>query len=352
MNKISAAKWIGCNIMAGLALACSGESDIDSPELTAPTELSSDSAGGDGQLEGEALLNAGVTSEEMLVLEEYFARSSSGAPTSMEGRLLRWDDALMTVDDVLARVARMDRPDLIQKAYVETTAANPTGGNSIEFWRPDIGGLYYIIIENDVPNYVFTAVSQVIPEWTGLAVDCLGTPLFQVIRRSAYNALTQTQKDVAYEVVFKFIAPTSSAWTCGRSAIACADFPNFQTIRLSGSNVSRMAVGDNVLVDSTVHPSNDVDKLKRTLRHEFGHTFGFDHQSLLAGTHQLPGTQSCGQICSVGQQYASVMRTAGAGGVFSDDDRKALRTLYANEPNRNNDDCQYVDGFRVLNALP
>jgi hypothetical protein len=41
-----------------------------------------------------------MTSEEIRVLADYFAESD--APTAVEGRTLPWDDAMMSVDDVLA----------------------------------------------------------------------------------------------------------------------------------------------------------------------------------------------------------------------------------------------------------
>jgi hypothetical protein len=46
------------------------------------------------------------------------------------------------------------------------------------------------------------------------------------------------------------------------------------------------------------------------------------------------------------------MRQGSAGGVFQPDDEKSLRTLYANDANRANNDCGYVDTFRVLAQLP
>lgn len=360
MNNVNRAKWIGCNIAAGIALACSGEPDIVSLEPSGLEDVSFEAS--DRVLEDEALLRAPVTSEEMLVLEDYFARSGLGAPTSMEGRLLSWDDAMMTVDDVLFRASRMNEPalnepvsnerDLIDKAYVNTVAANPSGVNAIEFWRPDIGGLYYIIVEDTVPNYVFNAISAVYPDWTGLATDCLGFSAFQVIRRTAYNALSQNQKDVSYEIEFRFITTTAPGWNCQGNFKACMRFPGTQSIKVNGAFVNRMAVGNILTVDSATFPSSAAEDLKKTLRHELGHGLGFAHQEISNATHHLPGTISCGITCA--DVYPSVMRfTSQGGGVFNaSDDKKAMRTLYADEPNRNNDGCAYVDGFRVLNALP
>lgn len=343
--------WIGCTIVAGLALACGSESGLDETALAEGDEVSSEPSDTEAMLDREALMGADVTSEEMVVLDEYVERAGLGEPTYAKGRLLGWEDAMMTVDDVLTRVTRMDEVTLIEKGYAGQNVANPGSGNNIEFWRPDIGLRIYVIVENNVDNAVFTAVGEVLSEWTGLAVDCLGTGIFQVIKRSDYTGLTQDKKDTAYEVEFQFVSKAAAGWPCGTGEIGCAFFPVDQQIKVNGSFVPRLAIGRRVTLDKDSHPVNNITNLKKTLRHEFGHTFGFQHQQL-SDSVQIPGTQSCGQICSVGQLYPSVMRSAGQGGVFQSDDTKSLRTLYANETNRANDDCSYVDGFRLLAALP
>jgi hypothetical protein len=347
--------WIHCVSLSALALACSADPDVSdldprasgSESVTDEAEL----AGADldeaiAPLDVEALKVAPVTSEEMLVVSEYITSRSLSEPTSIEGRIVRWDDAWMTVDDLLDRAAA---PTLVEKGYANTVAANPAAGNNIEFFRPDIGLLYRIVIQDNVPNYVFTAVQDVINEWVSADVDCLGLGGFTAIRQSAFNALTATQRAQAYEIVFNFVPITTPGWPCGsvpNGPKACAQFPGNQPISINGVSTSRLAVGDVMHFDSGTFPSNNVPKLKRILRHEFGHTFGFDHQ-LVTNNILIPGTQSCGQCLS---EFTSVMTSPG-NDTFTADDKKMLRTLYANVNTRANDDCQYIDGFRLLSGL-
>jgi hypothetical protein len=57
-------------------------------------------------------------------------------------------------------------------------------------------------------------------------VDCIGISSFEPIRRAAYDALTPNQKDVAYEIEFKYIPKTSSDWPCDNGQVGCAS-PSF-----------------------------------------------------------------------------------------------------------------------------
>lgn len=344
---------IGSILLAGLALACSGEPGLEGGKLATPSDVLAPGEA-DGEVDVEALMRAEVTDEEMLVLEDYFERSSTGTPTSMTGRLLHWEDAMMTVDDVLWRAARMDDPNLIEKGFAQTNAANPNNSTSIQFFRPDIFK-YYVIVENDVPSSVFTAVGNIFSQWAGLSVDCVGVSSFEVIRRTAYNALSQNQRDITYDIQFQYITKTTPGWPCATGQDACANFPTVQSVKIGTSFTTRMAFGSRISVDSVSAPSSNIPVFEKILRHEIGHTLGFDHQTPLTQTtsaHHIPGTQSCGAT-SCSSPYPSVMRTGSSTATsFQTDDEKSMRTLYADAANRANDECAYVDGFRVLAQLP
>lgn len=301
----------------------------------------------------EALKAAPVSAEEAEVVE-VFLSARTEAKSSIEGRIVRWDDAWMTVDDVLFLAEHAEHADLVEKAYVATEGANPVDFSSIQWWRPDTQRQHTVIIEDTVDQWFFDAFASVVAEYMAMQNnDCIASNTWVVLRRSAFNALPATTKAQTYEINVNYVPITTPGWPCGsvpNGPKACAKLPSIQDVTIfTGGvfvNTSRMALGRTLHFDSGTFKSTDVPKAKRTMRHEVGHNLGLSHQ-LLPSSILIPGTASCGQCLS---EFDSVMK-AGGRDSFTADDIVSVKALYMDGPLRANDGCSYVDDFRLTTAF-
>jgi hypothetical protein len=333
---------IGIAMLEVMGLGCGAagsEMLADGNEVEAPVDI-------------EGLKSAPVSLDEAEIIQEFLASRSADAP-SFEGRIARWDDAWTTVDDLLFQAESASEARLVDKAYVDTVAANPVNSTTIEWFRPDTQRQHSVIIQDDAPQFFFDAFNAVAQEYMAVQNnDCIATNTWVVMRQSTFNQLPASSKAQTYEITINYVPITTPGWPCGavpNGPKACARFPAAQnvTVFTNGAfvNVTRLALGPSMHFDSGNFSSADIPKLKRTIRHELGHNLGLAHQ--VPSNILVPGTQTCGQCFS---EFDSVMRSTGRD-TFTSDDILTLKTLYMDSPNRANDGCSYVNGFRQTTAF-
>ena len=126
-------------LLSSIALACGGSPEAGEAEHT-PSEV--DLAPLEGEVPSDAMLTpppvdvealraASITAEEAELLDAYFEESGRGTPTSIEGRLLHWDDVSTTVDKELLRAELLGKAQQVEKAYVNQNVADAVSSSAI-----------------------------------------------------------------------------------------------------------------------------------------------------------------------------------------------------------------------------
>jgi hypothetical protein len=337
------------------------------PELEPESALSPGSAGAlfeePSPEEREAAYQAQLqgslsATEREAVQTTLLAAGFREADLQFHGRMIELGgDAYLDADDLLRERETVEKGQLLSQ--VETNGGAPhlyarQVDAHTEFWRPDVSFGYRLIVEDNVPQFVMTALQAAATAIANVGSgDCLNGGTFTPIRRTAFNAIDPLVKPTLYQVPVVY---SSTACSPSTSAIACALLPRFErhVIQpLQGQTEDRMRFGTRLGIVSTKVTSDTADH-RGALIHELLHLMGVVHPQaeqtedtgLISATVQkivVHGTQS-------GTNYPSVMHSTASNpnwqNTLQPDDIKVLLTLYSNYQDGRSP-CGYFAGFRT-----
>jgi hypothetical protein len=304
-----------CSVASLLVMtACAGGADetttIDdtsplesTPEQAAPGGAAADPAQEYGEIfEGQyvpqtyddvvarfhAAFKAELSESEVRTVTESLRQAGEDNRLSVRGRVLVDDDAFLNVDSPLGGVVRdvekgrtlsgsVPHPiyDVTSTVYARMDPANPA---DFQFKKPYFGinqKLRVVVPNNTVRDIMQAAINKL----TAAADDCISSTSMDVMLKSAWDALGQSQANYAPV----FVSHGAQATVCPDSSSSgtvhgCAAFPRAYSIAI-GTNLfqHRMVVGQYVgLNSSTVTSSTDADSVG-TATHELMHAMGFGH---------------------------------------------------------------------------
>jgi hypothetical protein len=304
-----------------------------------------------------------TAAEELSIRERLEARGHEPQDITFAGSVVTVDDVMQSAEELLASPSEpiLDKGMIFARAFPGTAAAETFAKtekinsddlfSTLLFKRPDTQRTYYVVVSDDLPQWVFDAFLLATDHLeSALSDDCIVGSTFVPVKQSDYSAIHPMARAFASVIAVEY-EPNA----CNGESQACAHRPG-RELMLIAPNISenRMRLGALVSLDPT-HDEDQDDQPDLTqasardaVLHELGHVIGFDHP-VYAYLNPAPDPDRF----RVPRTGAGTVPTIMAGtrsvhGPFSPtvspDDKRAISAIYAGS-------CAYQGSYRPIGEV-